>query len=60
MFFISANHYRNFVACLDRLSIVHFHKIVKIRYCFRHFAQSAAQKNVKVFVQRVFVPKFGV
>ena len=31
MFFISANHYNNIVACLDRLSIVHFHKIVKIR-----------------------------
>ena len=38
MIFISANHYNYCVACLDGSSIVHFHKIVKIRYLFRRFA----------------------
>ena len=38
MIFISANHYKNFVVCLDWFSIVHFHKIVIIGYLFRRFA----------------------
>lgn len=58
MIFISANHYNYCVACLDRFSIVHFHKIVKIRYCFRHFVQSEAVKNSKLPVKYVSVPKF--
>ena len=58
MIFISANHYKNFVVCLDGFSIVHFHKIVKIRYCFRHFVQSEAVKNSKLPVKYASVPKF--
>ena len=38
MIFISANHYNYCVVCLDKLSIIHFHKIVKIRYSFQRFA----------------------
>ena len=58
MIFISANHYNYCVACLDGFSIVHFHKIVKIRYCFRHFVQSGAVKNSKLPVKCAFVLKF--
>lgn len=38
MICISANHYNYCVVCLDKLSIIHFHKIVKIRYLFQRFA----------------------
>lgn len=46
------------MVCLNGFSIVHFHRIVKIRYCFRHFVQSGAVKNSKLPVKYVSVLKF--